>query len=44
MVLSKLIGRFGIIFVLHVCRMLAIANQRNVKKFLIFGALRIARK
>lgn len=39
---SKLIGRSGIIFVLHVCRMLAIASYRSVNKILKFDALRIA--
>jgi hypothetical protein len=41
---SKLIGRFSVIFVSHVCQMLAIASRRSVKKFPNFGALRIARK
>ena len=41
---SKLIGRFCVIFALHVCQKLAIRSGRYVKKILNFGALRIARK
>ena len=33
-----------IIFVPHVCQTLAIASQRNVKKFLNLGTLRFAQK